>query len=245
MKARKIVFGFMLCIFLLSFFLFLYAVWNIYYEQNQAKQALREWEDLLHQGYGDITEDKIDLDALVALNSEEQVNDHLLLASEQDIALEQHMFTRKVEVGALIGKLSIPTLDQELAIIHGTGEKELAKGVGHYLGSALPGGKGHIVLAGHRQTVFKDLGKVELGDEITVETLAGEFKYEVFKQFIVDQDDRGVIVPHEEEILTLITCYPFQFVGSAPERYILQAKRIVNENKNNTEEGLVVQTIIN
>lgn len=210
MKAKRIMFWFMFVIFTLSFALLVYAAWSIFSESYQTDRTLQEWEDLLAEN--------------IAVSIEEELYDHLALEELVQIHPDNGGFSQNVEEGDLIGKLAIPVLDRELPILHGTSDTELAKGVGHYIGSAFPGEQDQVVLSGHRQTVFRDLGKVQIGDQLVVETLAGTFTYEVFDQFIVDQNDRGVIVPHDEAVLTLVTCYPFQYVGSAPERYILQAK---------------------
>ncbi|KHE67653.1 class D sortase [Halobacillus sp. BBL2006] len=126
--------------------------------------------------------------------------------------------------GERMGELYIPKLDATLPIFHGTDEDELDKGVGHFAGSVLPGEKDNAVLSGHRDTVFRRLGEVGVNDLLIVTTSAGEFTYKVRKVRIVDADDRTVIVPKPTATLTVTTCYPFDFVGSAPERYILVAE---------------------
>jgi sortase A len=133
------------------------------------------------------------------------------------------------KVGAVIGSLSIPRLKRVIPIIEGTGSKELKKGVGHYIGSVLPGVSDNSVLAGHRESVFRNLGELKLGDLLTVTTTYGKFVYEVHKIRIVMANDRTVIVPTPEAILTLSTCYPFNLVGSAPKRYIVQAGLVIGE----------------
>jgi sortase A len=129
----------------------------------------------------------------------------------------------KPKVGDVIGSLSIPRLKRVIPIIEGTGSKELKKGVGHYVGSVLPGARDNSVLAGHRDSVFRNLGEVKLNDLITVTTDYGKFVYKVRKIRIVGANDRTVIVPTPEAVLTLSTCYPFRFIGNAPKRYIVQA----------------------
>ncbi|WP_306009537.1 class D sortase [Bacillus sp. MMSF_3328] len=131
------------------------------------------------------------------------------------------------KTGDIIGILEIPALKAELPIIEGTDEEELEKGVGHYAGTVFPGQKDQILLSGHRDTVFRKIGELKMGDELVVKMPYGDFTYEIINSFIVDADDTTVIKPTApEEILTLSTCYPFYFVGSAPERYILTAKRV-------------------
>ena len=125
--------------------------------------------------------------------------------------------------GDNIGSLYIPVLKQKLPIFQGTGADELKKGVGHFIQSALPGEEDNCVLSGHRDTVFAKLGKLKIGDQLIVQTSAGTFAYEIKLIRIVDKDDKTVIVPADHAVLTLSTCYPFHFVGNAPDRYILTA----------------------
>ncbi len=128
-------------------------------------------------------------------------------------------------VGDEIGVLILPTLDEVLPIVEGVDEEELEKGVGHYKGTAFPSQDGQIVLSGHRDTVFRRLGELQIGDELVVQMPYGEFTYVIEDTDIVDADDRTVINPNiDEELLTVTTCYPFTYVGSAPDRYIIYAK---------------------
>jgi sortase A len=135
----------------------------------------------------------------------------------------------KPKVGTTIGSLYIPRLKRTIPIIEGTGTKELKKGVGHYIGSVLPGVSDNSVLAGHRESVFRKLGELKLGDLLTVTTDYGKFVYEVHKIRIVMANDRTVIVPTSDAVLTLSTCYPFNLVGSYPKRYIVQAGLVIGE----------------
>ena len=135
----------------------------------------------------------------------------------------------KPKVGEVIGTLSIPKIKKTINIIEGTGTKELKLGVGHYIGSVLPGVSDNSVLAGHRDSVFRNLGQLKIGDLMTVRTSYGTFVYEVHKIRIVNANDRTVIVPTKDAILTLSTCYPFRFVGNAPKRYVVQAGLVIGE----------------
>ncbi|MCK1983761.1 MULTISPECIES: class D sortase [Peribacillus] len=136
---------------------------------------------------------------------------------------KKDLYPVRPETGEEIGELYIPKLKTKLPIFHGTNEDELEKGVGHFAGSVLPGENDNSVLSGHRDTVFRKLGQVGEGDLLIVRTSAGEFTYKVNKVRIVDEDDRTVIVPKPRATLTVSTCYPFDYIGSAPERYILVA----------------------
>lgn len=128
------------------------------------------------------------------------------------------------KIGDLIGKLILPKLNRELPILEGTGDEQLAQGVGHYTGSVMPGESDNTVLAGHRDGVFSGLGELAPGDEVIIETATGTHIYRITEGRIVDRDDRTVIVPHAEATLTLVTCYPFNYIGDAPQRYILTGK---------------------
>ncbi|MCM3730283.1 class D sortase [Fictibacillus nanhaiensis] len=140
--------------------------------------------------------------------------------------MNEVLYPVRPKAGENIGELIIPKLGASLPIFHGTDEEELKKGVGHYSKSVLPGENDNSVLSGHRDTVFRKLGEVGKGDLLVVETEAGTFTYKVKNVRIVDQNDRTVIVPKPRATLTVSTCYPFDFIGSSPERYILVANLV-------------------
>lgn len=129
-----------------------------------------------------------------------------------------------IRKGKVMGKLLIPKLKAELPIVEGVDPNDLAKGVGHVSGTKLPLDNGQTVLSGHRDTVFKGIGRLKVGDKLTVSLPYGDFSYKITKTYVVDAKDRTVIVPHDHEVLTVTTCYPFNFIGNAPDRYIIQAK---------------------
>lgn len=143
--------------------------------------------------------------------------------TSKQIEKKQVLYSERPEIGDEIGELYIPKLNATIPIYEGTSDDELEKGVGHFADSVLPGEKDNSVLSGHRDTVFRKLGEVGAGDLLIVRTSAGEFEYKVSKVRIVDKDDRTVIVPKPRATLTVSTCYPFEYIGSAPERYILVA----------------------
>jgi sortase A len=160
-----------------------------------------------------------------SLESSYEKNDDYESLSE---VAENNEMTKGVEIsyekGDYIGALIIPSLDIELPIYEGTENSELKKGVGRFIGSAQPGEADNCVLSGHRDTVFTRLDELELDETLIVKSELGLFSYEVYEIRIVDEDDRTVIVPYDEAILTLTTCYPFNEIGFAPERYIVSAK---------------------
>lgn len=131
---------------------------------------------------------------------------------------------------AVIGLLQIPALDEAYPIIEGTEEQMLARGVGHYPTTALPGGNEQILLSGHRGTVFQRLSELQPGDRFIVEMGYGRYEYAMHSATIVAADDTTIIAPQGEEVLTLSTCYPFGYIGSAPDRYIIYAYPIAASN---------------
>lgn len=136
---------------------------------------------------------------------------------------EKALYPDRPAQGDKIGTLTIPSLKMSLPIYEGTEDKELEKGVGHYAGSVLPGEADNCVLSGHRDTVFSGLQSLKKGDSIIVKTSAGIFTYRIRKIRIVEKEDTTVIVPRPAATLTLTTCYPFTYIGSAPQRYIISA----------------------
>jgi sortase A len=128
------------------------------------------------------------------------------------------------ERGDLIGTITFPSLDDSTwRIYQGTRTFQLDKGVGHHIKSVLPGQKDNAVLAGHRETVFNKLGDLELEDIVTVSTTAGTFDYKIREFRVVPRSDRTVIVPTETAVLTLITCYPINYIGTTNRSYIVVA----------------------
>lgn len=137
-------------------------------------------------------------------------------------------FKNSLSIGDVVGQLTIPKLDGVLPIVEGVNEDELSKGVGHYQGTSFPLDNDQIVLSGHRDTVFRGMGDLEIGDTMTVSLPYGDFEYEIYEMYVTGADDLSVIVPHDEEVLTVTTCYPFNFIGNAPDRYIINAKPLFN-----------------
>jgi sortase A len=126
----------------------------------------------------------------------------------------------------LLGRLEIPRLGLSAILIEGDDAKALRRAVGHVPGTPLPGQSGNIALTGHRDTFFRPLRYIRENDTIVVTTLRGEFRYRVVSMRVVTPDDVAVLNASEGEILTLVTCYPFYFVGAAPDRFIVRAERI-------------------
>ena len=136
--------------------------------------------------------------------------------------------TLPVAVGpdGLIGRIEVPRLDLSVVVFEGTSHRTLRHAVGHITGTALPGQPGNLGIAGHRDTFFRPLRNIRLNDIIMLTTLRGAYRYRVVSTKVVSPDDVAVLDPDGNEILTLVTCYPFYLVGPAPSRFIVRAERI-------------------
>ena len=152
-----------------------------------------------------------------------------VISQKQPVAAEKQPAASSTppKIGATVGILKIPKIKAELAIVEGTDPDDLEKGVGHYKGSYFPGDKGQIVLSGHRDTVFRKLGELKIGNHLTIQMPYGNYSYEITRTKIVKSTDKSIItLQKQQEELILTTCYPFHYVGNAPKRYIIYAKLI-------------------
>jgi sortase A len=131
------------------------------------------------------------------------------------------------DADGLIGRIEIPRLLLSAVVVEGVDKTTLRRAVGHIPGTALPGHSGNVGLAGHRDTFFRQLKDLKIKDEIQLSTLNGNFNYEVESLRVVNPDNVGVLAASVGNVLTLVTCYPFYFVGPAPQRWIVRAKQVV------------------
>ena len=127
----------------------------------------------------------------------------------------------------LIGLIEIPRLGLSSIVMEGTSSLVLRRAVGHIQGTALPGDEGNVGLSGHRETFFRQLRDIRLDDQITLTTPRGGHQYTVVSTQIVDPSDVTVLnADGDNRLLTLVTCFPFSYVGPAPQRFIVRAKKI-------------------
>lgn len=139
--------------------------------------------------------------------------------------IEEYEESLRHDVGVPLALLRIPTIDLEVAVLSGTSELVLNRGVGHIEGTIVPGEVGNVGIAGHRDGFFRGLKDIGIGDVLELETLSGVERYRVSETFIVEPTDVHVLDPTDRPVITLVTCYPFYFVGSAPQRFIVRAER--------------------
>lgn len=128
------------------------------------------------------------------------------------------------EVESTLAVLRIESAGMEVPVFDSASKAALKKGAGHVEGSVRPGGSGNIAIAGHRDTFFRGLKDLEVGADIEMATPEGSRVFRVSELRIVDPLDVSVLDPTDDTVLTLITCYPFYYVGPAPDRYIVRAE---------------------
>lgn len=132
---------------------------------------------------------------------------------------------RQLAEGSLFGRIAIPRLDVSTIVLEGVDASTLRQGAGHIPETAEPGDHGNVGIAAHRDSFFRALKDIRKNDIVRLETLEGTFRYRVDWTRIVTPDDVAVLGDTADPELTLVTCYPFYFVGSAPQRFIVRAIR--------------------
>lgn len=133
---------------------------------------------------------------------------------------------RVLHRGDVFGKISIPRLGMSAIVMEGVDPSTLRQAVGHFPESSVPENGGTVALAGHRDTFFRSLAHVRLEDQIILETPRGNYTYRVVHTEVVGPQHVEVINSSPQSDLTLVTCFPFRYVGRAPERFIVQAARV-------------------
>lgn len=126
----------------------------------------------------------------------------------------------------LIGRLSVPRLHLSAMVREGVDRDTLQLAIGHIPATALPGQTGNVGVAGHRDTFFRGLKDLRTEDEIQLSTVSGDFKYVVDSLIIVEPEGAEVLAPSSENVLTLVTCYPFSYIGNAPKRFVVRARQV-------------------
>jgi sortase A len=132
--------------------------------------------------------------------------------------------------GGVVGEIQVPRLQLKAIVVQGDTHTILRRAVGHIPETALPGAPGNVVLAGHRDTFFRPLRNIRLGDAITLKTSEGAFQYLVESTEVVPASAVEVLNATAGRTLTLITCYPFDYIGPAPNRYVVRAREIVSSS---------------
>jgi sortase A len=137
-----------------------------------------------------------------------------------------HPFLIAPPLGGTLGSIEINSIGLTAIVMEGIDGRTLRRAVGHIPGTPLPGQQGNVAIAGHRDTFFRPLRNIKHDDEITLTTLAGSYRYIVDSTQVVEPEDTQVLDDSGGTILTLVTCYPFYFVGPASKRFIVRAHKI-------------------
>jgi sortase A len=146
---------------------------------------------------------------------------------------------RAVPDNAVIGRILIPRLRFRAMVRQGTSARTLDVAVGHIPGTAFPGDTGNVAMAAHRDTLFRALRDIQNDDLIEFETERGSYRYTVEGTQIVKPENVGVLKAGSSNELTLVTCYPFDYIGSAPERFIVKARQIYQDKPTPVESAQV------
>jgi sortase A len=185
--------------------------------------ALASAETLLYQAY-----ENRELDAILASRGAAEPAVRVAGTGSSAESRASHSKSRGLypspRNGQTVGRIEIPRLGVAAVIKAGTDARTLQLAVGHIPGTSLPGEPGNVALAGHRDTFFRRLRKIEPDDEIRVTTPKGVFTYRVERTDVVEPTDVWVLDPTDYSALTLVTCYPFSYIGSAPQRFIVRAQ---------------------
>ena len=131
--------------------------------------------------------------------------------------------------GVLLGRLEAPSIKLSTAVLEGSDDATLSRGSGHIEDTPFPGQPGNVGIAGHRDTTFRALRNIHVGDTLEYKTTDRRYRYRISKTMIVGPDDVYVLDPTPQPALTLVTCYPFEFVGHAPRRFIVRADLVGEE----------------
>ena len=129
----------------------------------------------------------------------------------------------------LIGRVEIPRLDISAMVREGVDAATLSRAVGHVPSTPLPGAAGNVAIAAHRDTYFRNVRNIRNGDRIRMVTPKGTYEYIVDSLKIVEPTEVNVLDPTPEPAITLVTCYPFNYIGSAPKRFIVRARQVTTE----------------
>ncbi len=172
----------------------------------------REFDRTAHRGAA----------VFVAPNVETAPTGHVVRTSRKSVPS-----SRAPSASALIGRLSVPRLHLSAMVREGVDGNTLQLAIGHIPATALPGQAGNVGVAGHRDTFFRGLKDLRNKDEIQFSTLSGDFRYVVESLMIVEPDNVKVLAPSSENVLTLVTCFPFSYIGNAPKRFVVRARQVL------------------
>lgn len=201
MKKNKIINAISIGIFILSILVVIYASCQIIYSRMEVAKNIKAVDNIEKA-------DKVN-------NYSKGISEH----NNQDVN-----FDNNINDSNLIGKLVVERTKKVIPLVEGTDDDSLKSGAGHYKDSCLPGEKGNSIIFGHRDGVFSSLADIQINDIITVETRKGRFIYKIINTEVTEPKEEEILKKYDEAMLTLVTCYPFGYIGSAPQRFIVIAQ---------------------
>lgn len=142
-----------------------------------------------------------------------------------------------VAAGAWVARLDAPTVNLRATVLEGSDDATLERGAGHIEDTAFPGDQGNVGIAGHRDTTFRPLRRIKIGDPLAITTPEHVFHYRVTNTAIVGPDDVYVLDDADHPTVTLVTCYPFEFIGHAPKRFIVSANLVGTDSRASAPDG--------
>jgi len=142
-----------------------------------------------------------------------------------------------IAVGSWLARLEAPSVKLRATVLEGTDDGTLARGAGHIEDTAFPGGVGNVGIAGHRDTVFRPVRNLRVGDPLVITTTDHVYRYKISRTTIVDPEDVYVLDDADHPTLTLVTCYPFEYIGHAPRRFIVSADLVGDDARAGKVDG--------
>ncbi len=142
-----------------------------------------------------------------------------------------------VEAGSWVARIDAPSVNLSATVLEGSDDGTLARAAGHIEDTAFPGEAGNVGIAGHRDTTFRPVRNLHVGDPLVVTTSNRVYRYRISKTAIVQPEDVYVLDPADHPTLTLVTCYPFEYVGHAPHRFIVSADLMGQEERINRADA--------
>lgn len=207
MRKHKILRLCMFTVLLISVTTIIYSGYQILYSGNAIEKSIKEWDSLKAGG--------TEKDGGNELIEEDRIKD------EKPQEAENPQSVKKID---LYAKLIIESSQEEIPVVKGVSLNDLRYGAGYFPQSAQPGQVGNCIILGHRENVFRNLGRLKLQDKIVIESLDKKYVYRVVETQIVDKINDNLLDPVQDARLTLITCYPIQYTGPAEQRYLVTAK---------------------
>jgi sortase A len=152
--------------------------------------------------------------------------DHQAASDDKSTPVPQPRSAKRRAAGSAIGRISIPRLHLTAMVEEGTDNATLRQAVGHIPSTVLPGQRGNVAISGHRDSFFRGLEDLRKNDEVEFSTPKGTFRYEIESLVVVEPQNTSVLASSAENTLTIVTCYPFHYIGSAPKRFVARARQI-------------------